>query len=183
MSQRNLFPKAGLTTALRTDFEAFWAAYPPRRPNPRALAEVAFQAAVKAGSATSAELVAAATAYAAEVKRKGIAEDFIVHARTFLVQQRFRDYLAAPAPASEVSPAADVEHELWHRLRDRMSVGEFLRWIAPLVVVTHTDGEAALLQAPTRFHRDWVRQHHAIPLKAALRVRILDIEIVKDIRQ
>ena len=182
MTQRNLFPKAGLPTRLRADFEAFWRAYPPRRPNPRALAEAAFGKAVAGGAAPS-DLVAAAGAYAAEVKRKGIAEDFVVHARTFLGQQRFLDYVpqaAATAPAA--APAPDVEHELWERMRDRVSAGDFLRWIAPLVVVTHSEGDAALLQAPTRFHRDWVRQHYAVALKGALRVRLLDIDIAEDIQ-
>ena len=179
--QRSLFPKAGLPARLRGDFEAFWAAYPPRSPNPRALAEAAFGKVVAEGAAP-ADLVAAAGAYAAEVKRKGIGEDFVVHARTFLSQRRFLDYLRPPAADAPAAPTVrDVDHELWQAMRLHVSVGDFLRWIAPLAVVTHTEGEAALLQAPTRFHRDWVRTNYAIPLKAALRVRILDIDVAEDI--
>lgn len=181
MSQRNLFAKAGLTPALRADFDAFWAAYPPRRPNPRALAEVAFQAAVKAGSASPADLVAAAAAYAAEVRRKGIAEAYIVHARTFLVQQRYRDYVPAATVAAPKA-RAEIDHPLWPAMRGRIGETDFHRWIWPLRPVSVVEGERAVLWAPTRFIRDWVRQHYAIDLKAALSVRILDVEIQEDIR-
>lgn len=182
MSQRNLFPKGGLPARLRGDFEAFWKAYPPRSPNPRALAEVAFLKAVVGGVQPS-DLVAAATAYAAEVKRRGVAEDFIVHARTFVSQQRFLDYLPQPErTATEPDTARAIDHPLWPAMRSRIDAHPFRRWIEPLVVVTHSEGDAALLQAPSRFHRDWVRSNYAIPLKAALRVRILDIEIEEDIR-
>ena len=63
MTQRSLFPKDGLPRGLRADFDAFWNAYPPRRPNPRALAEVAFAAAVRNGAAPE-DLVRAADAHA-----------------------------------------------------------------------------------------------------------------------
>lgn len=179
MRQRNLFPKDGLPARLRGDFDAFWRAYPPRSPNPRKLAEAAFLRAVVAGVAPS-DLVAAATAYAAEVKRKAVAEDYIVHARTFLAQQRFLDYLtpAAPEPMREIA----IDHPLWLAMKNRIGTTDFRRWIEPLVVVSHREGDAALLQAPTRFHRDWVRQHYDLVLKASLGVRILDVDIAEDIR-
>jgi hypothetical protein len=182
MSQRNLFPKGGLPDRLRGDFEAFWKAYPPRSPNPRKLAEAAFVKTVVAGT-SPADLVAAAGAYAAEVKRKGVAEDFIVHARTFLTQQRFADYVPKPdaAPVAMDTTRA-IEHPLWPAMASRIDARAFCRWIEPLAVVTHSEGEAALLQAPSRFHRDWVRQHYAVPLKTALRVRILEIDVAEDIR-
>jgi hypothetical protein len=182
MSQRSLFPKDGLPARLRTDFEAFWKAYPPRRPNPRALAEAEFAKAVRAG-AVPAALVAAAGAYAAEVTRKAIAEDFVVHAATFLRQRRFIDYQAAaepaaPAPAHRVDP----DHDLWPHLRGVVSDVEFIRWMQPLQVLAHTAGVSAQLVAPTRFHRDWLRQHYAVLLKGALRVRRLDIDIMEDVQ-
>lgn len=182
MSQRSLFPKDGLPRGLRADFDAFWNAYPPRRPNPRALAEVAFAAAVRNGAAPE-DLVRAADAYHAEVRKMGIGQEFVVHAATFLRQRRFEDYLRAPvaeAPAS--SRPVEVDHELWPYLCHSMPLSEFRLWIEPLQVVAHSEGAAALLQAPSRFHRDWVRQHFAVPLKAALRVRILDVETQEDIR-
>jgi hypothetical protein len=182
MTQRSLFPKDGLPARLRADFEAFWTAYPPRRPNPRALAEAEFAKAVAAGAAP-AHLVAAAGAYAAEMKRKGVAEDFVVHAATFLRQRRFIDYQPAPdAPAPAAAPRVDPDHDLWPHLRGVVSDVEFIRWMQPLQVLAHTAGVSAQLVAPTRFHRDWLRQHYAVLLKGALRVRWLNIDIMEDLQ-
>lgn len=183
MSQRNLFPKDGLPKSLRTDFEAFWNAYPVRSPNPRALAETAYARAVAAG-AIPADLVRAADAYAAEVRQRGIGQEFVVHAATFLRQRRHEDYLRAPiAEAPRRTASTDeIDHPLWHRVRDQVSEGDFRRWLQPLRCVSLVEGSRAVLQAPSRFHRDWVRLHYAVPLKGALRVRILDIDIAEDIR-
>lgn len=182
MSQRSLFPKDGLPSRLRADFEAFWKAYPTRRPNPRALAEAEFAKAVRVG-AVPAELVAAAGGYAAEVKRQAIAEDYVVHAATFLRQRRFLDYRPAEAAApSSSAPHLDGDHPLWPHLRSLVSPAEFVRWFQPLQVLSLSEGQAALLVAPSRFHRDWLRTHHVILLKGALRVRRLDIDVMEDIR-
>jgi hypothetical protein len=55
MRQAALFPaKAGLPRALEAGFARFWAAYPERKPNPRALAEKEFARAIKAGAAADA---------------------------------------------------------------------------------------------------------------------------------
>jgi len=178
--QRNLFPKDGLPRGLRADFEAFWNAYPRRRPNPRALAETEFAKAVQAG-ALPADLVRAADGYHAEIRKQGIAEAFVVHAATFLRQRRWLDYLREPV-AEAPARAGEPDHELWGALRGHMSAADFRAWVAPLTVLSLTDGEAALLVAPSRFHRDWVRQHHLPALKAALRVKTLDIDIAEDIR-
>jgi hypothetical protein len=183
MTQRSLFPKDGLPARLTRDFEAFWKAYPPRRPNPRALAEAEFAKQVRAG-ADPAELARAAAAYAAELKQLGTSLEFAVHAATFLRQRRWRDYLAALAPSSAAAGArpVDTDHRLWPLLRGVMTDTEFVRWIQPLEVMALSVGMTAILIAPSRFHRDWVRQHHAVTLKGALRVRSLDIDIAEDIR-
>jgi|GEM_PF-2030872 len=178
--QRSLFPKDGLPARLRADFEAFWNAYPPRRPNPRALAETAFAKAVQAG-AEPAALVRAAEAYQAEVRKLAIGQDFVVHAATFLRQRRWEDYVRDPV-AEAPATAAEPDHELWPALRGRLSPADFRAWIAPLAVISLTEAEAALLLAPSRFHRDYVRQHHLVVLKAALRVKVLDIDVAGDIR-
>lgn len=181
MKQPALFRGSGMTPVLRQQFDAFWAAYPPRRPNPRALAERAFVAAIGAGIRPE-DLVAAAQGYAAECRRKGIAEDFIVHARTFLTQRRFEDYLRAPeAPIAAVAEAAP-DHVLWDVLAGKMPAAEFRMWIAKLAVMGWIPGETGILIAPTRFHRDWVRQHHAVQLQAAMRVKTLIIEAPEDVR-
>ncbi|MBR0681939.1 hypothetical protein GXW74_15700 [Roseomonas eburnea] len=183
MSQRNLFPKGALPRGLQAGFDAFWAAYPPRRPNPRAMAEMAFARAVRDGAAPG-DLVRAAEAYAAELRERGIGSEFIVHASTFLRQRRYEDYLRAPiaeAPA-RAAPAADIDHPLWPLLRGRLSETDFRHWIEPLRCVSIVAGAHAVLMAPNRFYRDWVRQHFDLALKAGLGVRILDIEIAEDLR-
>lgn len=182
MRQTSLFPKSGLPARLRADFEAFWQAYPSRRPNPRALAEAAFARAVADG-AEPADLVRAAGGYAAECKRLDTAQAFIVHAATFLRQRRFEDYVALPqAEKPAAAPEQDCDHPLWPALRGVLVPREFQRWIQPLAVVSIAEGESALLAAPTRFHRDWVRQNHHVVLRQALRVRVLNIEVKEDIR-
>ncbi len=180
MSQRRLFPKDGLPRGLRADFDAFWKAYPPRRPNPRVLAEAAFAAAVRNGADPEA-LVRAADAYHAEVRKQGIGQEFVVHAATFLRQRRYEDYLRAPV-AEAPAKAREPDHYLWPFLRDRISAADFRLWMEPLLVLWHSEGHAALLIAPTRFHRDWLRQHHAVALKAALRVLRLDIDVSEDVQ-
>lgn len=173
--QRSLFPKDGLPRQLRADFEAFWDAYPSRRPNPRALAETAFARAVAQGARPE-DLVRAADGYCAEVRKMGIGQEFVVHAATFLRQRRWQDYLHDPVAAAPARPA-EPEHALWPALRTRLSPTDFRAWIAPLTVLSHTDGEAALLEAPTAFHRSHVLMHHSVALKAALRVKRMDIVV------
>lgn len=168
--------KRGITLPARLApaFAEFWAAYPPRRPNPRALAEAAFAAAVKAG-VKPAQLVAAARAYAAECQAKGVKEEFIVHARTFLAQRRFEDYLA-PAPADHVADAnkmVEPAHAWWPAFRGWITPAGFAQWIAPLVWVVESEDfdtgrRNVTLRAPSAFHRDHVRERYLEPLKAAL---------------
>lgn len=157
-----------LPPALRGHFAAFWAAYPPHRPNPRALAEAAFGRAVAAG-ATPEDLIRAATAYAAECRARGIAQDFVVHARTFLVQRRWLDYLAAPGSDPAPAPAApSIDHPLWGVLEPFMLASDFRAWILPLAIIRHeTDGTLHLL-APSRFHARHVEtQFGALICRAA----------------
>lgn len=141
-----MFPKSALPATLGASFAAFWAAYPERKPNPRALAEKEFARAIKAG-ADAAELVAAAAGYAAEVKRLGTANDFIVHARTFLRQDRWRDYLAGPEAAS--AAPAEPEHPLWPLLKSDMDAATFAAWIGRCRY--SKPGEVITLFAPSAF--------------------------------
>lgn len=129
MRQQAMFPKAGLPRALEADFARFWAAYPERRPNPRALAEKEFARAIKAGAAAD-DLVLAAAGYAAEVKRLGTAMEFVVHAATFLRQQRWRDYLTPAAPiGAPATGTAEPTHKLWPAMKPHMDASTFAAWI------------------------------------------------------
>jgi hypothetical protein len=140
MRQAALFPaKAGLPLALVAAFARFWAAYPERTPNPRALAEKEFARAVKAGAAAD-DLVLAAGGYAAEVKRLGTANDFIVHAATFLRQARWRDYLAPPALIGTPASGAEPTHALWPAMKKHMDASTFTAWIGRGQAVEMDDG-------------------------------------------
>lgn len=172
--QPTLFGRTALPRKLAADFEAFWAAYPTRKPNPRALAEAAFGAAVSGGAKPS-DLVASAAGYAAECKRLSTGNDFIVHARTFLTQARWLDYLPkedAPRAAAAITPNPAHPLASLHRL---LGAAEWRAWIAPVEIVSWSEGAVALLVAPSKFHRDRLRQQHAPALRAALRVVKLDI--------
>lgn len=142
MRQAAMFPKGGLPRALEAAFARLWAAYPPRTPNPRALAEKEFARAVKAGAAAD-DLVGAAAGYAAEVQRLGTANDFVVHASTFLRQARFRDYLGA-ALAAPINASAEPDHTLWPAMRAHMDAATFMAWFGRCEVAD-MNGQLVLL--------------------------------------
>ena len=175
--QRALFPKDGLPKHLRDDFDIFWAAYPARKPNPRALAEVAYARAVKDGAAPD-DLARAAAGYAAEVKAQSIDAAFVVHAATFLRQRRYLDYLNVEAPVTEAATRrVDEDHPLRALTRGKISDADFVRWIMPLMPGRREGDERACFYAPTVFHRDWVRQQYATEIREALKVRVLFIDV------
>ena len=175
--QRALFPKDGLPQHLRDDFEVFWAAYPARKPNPRALAEVAYGRAVREGVQPD-DLARAAARFADEVRAQKIDAAFVVHAATFLRQRRYLDYLNVEAPAPEAAPRrVDEAHLLRAGTRGRISDADFIAWIAKLEIAVWEPGEYALLIAPTAFHRDWVRNYLAADIRASMQVRVLEIDI------
>ncbi|MDB5851928.1 MAG: hypothetical protein JWP29_5680 [Rhodoferax sp.] len=163
-----LFPAKGFPPDLAVPFAAFWAAYPRRVPNPRAVAALAFAKAVKQGATTD-QLIAAASAYAAQMKAKGTVEEFIVHASTFLRQQRFLDYLetteeAPPAPAEPV-------HDLWPELLAHMDASDFRAWIGRCEVASR-DGNALVLAAPSTFIAARIRQDFVQLLQRVLECRV-----------
>jgi hypothetical protein len=175
--QRALFPKDGLPKHLRDDFDIFWAAYPPRQPNPRALAEVAYARVVREGSKPD-DLARAAARYSDEVRAQKIEPAFVVHAATFLRQRRYLDYLTAQAPAPEAAPRQVYEdHPLRAVTRGRISDADFIAWIAKLEISVWEKGQRAVLIAPSAFHRDWVRNYLAAELRAWMQVRVLEIDI------
>ena len=175
--QRALFPKDGLPKHLRDDFDIFWAAYPPRQPNPRALAEVAYARAVREGLKPD-DLARAAARYSDEVRAQKIQAAFVVHAATFLRQRRYLDYLTA-APVEDAAPATrrlDEAHPLYMAMRGKISDAEFIAWIQPLTILEWSPGEEiAQLNAPGAFHRDWVRLHFDAELRRAMQVRVVVI--------
>jgi hypothetical protein len=165
---------------LQGPFDALWAAYPQRKPNPRRLAEVAFLRAVRAGADPQA-LARAADAYTAEVRSQGIDLAFVPHLRTWLVQERWRDYLAAPE-VPQPQPLASAETDLTRALSGRLPPAEIRAWIAQLDVQTITQGQTALVVAPSRFHADHVRREYRTAIARALGVGSVDVLAAEDVR-
>lgn len=174
--QASLFRGSGLPPHLKPHFDAFWKAYPPRMPNPKALAEAAFAEAVKAGRKAE-DLVATAANYAAECKQIGTNPAYIPHAATFLRQGRFLDYLPAAVAAVQAGAGtgqAHEAHDLWPALKDRMSVADFRAWIAKCTPRRRHDGEVLELIAPSRFMANHIRAHFMAVLRPlAPQVRVV----------
>jgi hypothetical protein len=148
-------------------FERFWSAYPNRRPNPRQVALEIFDRLVRGGEDPEA-LVGAASRYADECRALGTANEFVVHAKTFLRQRRFEDY---PAPARGTAPGPDgprdplADHPLAF-LALFMGDGDFAAWIAPLKV--ELAGLTRVITAPTKFAQDRVRRDWGGPIAERL---------------
>lgn len=177
MRQQAMFPKSALPRALEAGFARFWAAYPERKPNPRAVAEKEFARAVKVGAAPS-DLVSAAMGYAAEVRRLGTANDFIVHAATFLRQARWRDYLAAPEAATP--GPAEPTHELWPALKPHMDASTFAAWIGRCDVMEL--GDDLMLVTRNSFVAHRVRDEFLPVLRRALPGRTITVHFQEHAR-
>lgn len=137
-------------------FARFWAAYPARPDNPKAPAKAVFAKLVADGEDPEA-LVRAAGRFAVKCAEEGIKARFLPHARRWLNQRYFDDYLDAdvPAPAEPAQPAP--EHPMdWARAS--VTAGAWASWFARLTV-TVEDGET-IITAPTRLVRDRLDQDH-----------------------
>lgn len=172
--------KPGLTPRLHNAFEAFWKAYPARRPNPKVLAREAFLAV--AAELTDPEMLArAAQRFAEECRREKIEPGFVPHARTWLKQRRFEDYPDPPEADAPAQPAqADPRGPLCAALLAQgMTLPEYTAWIEPLVItlVGQDSGQVAVAAAPSRLIADRVREQHAAQLARALGVPRVRVEV------
>ena len=135
-------------------FDAFWAAYPQRRPNPRERARKLFNGLIKAGTATAEELTAAAHAYAAERRAVKVDPKYNWMASTFLAEERWRDYVPAEETAAPPS-SPDTGVHPFGGLVDRVGIKKWSAWFRPLRL--EQDGELKIVIAPTKFHADRIR--------------------------
>lgn len=78
-------------------FDEFWAAYPERHGNPKEPARLKFQAAIKAGADPD-DIIRGARNYASFMQRDGKDSKYIAHAKTWLNEKRWNDYLRSPPP-------------------------------------------------------------------------------------
>ena len=166
-------------------FGQFWAAYPLRPLNPRRPAEVEFARALEAGH-TGEALVAAAAAFARQVAAEGVAPTYRPHARTWLAQQRYLDFLPAEGGVSGAVSGGGAgavsgggtAHPLWPRFRGLLSPELFASWIAPLGILALPEG-GLLIRAPSRFVADRVRSLHAATIERAMGARIARWEVTR----
>ncbi len=137
-------------------FDAFWAVYPKRRPDPRAGAEACSTRSIKAGTATAEELTGAATAYAAEARRRRLIRtttgwlrpSSATSAGATTSRRRRRTGSAAP-------PEPDTGVHPFGGLVDRVGIKKWSAWLRPLRLERH--GEVQIVIAPTKFHADRIR--------------------------
>lgn len=143
-------------------FALFWNAYPAPLENPKKPALRVFAELVGAG-VDAAALARAADAYKAFVRANAIPAKFIPHARTWLNQGRFEDWMTADAPASALNAGDDAgpspEHPLFP-LFDSVGPARWASYFAPLVIAREADGIHVVAQtrfALDRLRRDWGR--------------------------
>lgn len=148
------------------EFEAFWAAYPKRLgPNPKAAAAKVFAKLTRVIS--PGDLIRAATTFATECVKLKVDPAFVPHARTWLAQERWTDYLAQPEAAQAV-PATDLP-ELYHRLRLRrpdLTAAVWKSWFSALAFDQRADG--TVITTPSAFTRDYCRTHWGYDLAVLL---------------
>lgn len=139
--------------ALLDLFDRFWSAYPKRPENPRAPARAVFVKLFEAGEDMPA-VVGAARRYAEACRAAKKDPQFIPHARKWLHQRHFEDYLIdADAPASAQATGPSPDHPFAFMAAE---IGE-AAWRSYLALVQVDDGPAGLIATvPTAFARDHI---------------------------
>ncbi len=85
----------------REQFEMFWDAYPKRPNNPKHPAWQVWEKLEKADLPAPVQMVVAAQRYGDYCKAEKIEPKFIAHARTWLHQRRWEEFLAEPEAPKE----------------------------------------------------------------------------------
>jgi hypothetical protein len=152
-----------VSQALLDAFARFWLAYPARPDNPKAAAREVFVRRCMGGADPEA-IILAAGRYAKRVSADALDAAFIPHARTWISQRRYEDYLEE-APASAAEPAQpSPEHPLaW--LEPDMGEARWASWIKPLQLEL-AEGRPATIIAQTQFALDHVRAEWGYLIRA-----------------
>lgn len=157
-------------------FACFWDAYPHPAGDPPAPALAAFEAALAQG-VSDAVLIEAAVMYAAQLRAQASADwkPQAKMAHRWLGEKRWQGIVprtvVAVADAPVIAEGVDADlAEAWIAARAALRQADaatFNSWIRALVLAPGS-GEAAVLQAPSLFHRDWLRQNMGGRLSQAL---------------
>lgn len=164
-------------------FARFWAAYPSRRPNPRAAAAREFKRICWHSAGEAELLIEAARAFRAECARLQIKPEFIPHARTWLAQRRYLDYppFACHADEADMQPIGAVPEEVrahpWWAEAGRAGVAphEFKAFLMPLRVPLLRQRQLAEVVAPSAFVAEVVRTRYRAVLARALGVQSVEV--------
>lgn len=150
-------------------FERFWAAYPRRPDNPKAAAREVFVRRVREGA--DAEAVASAAGrYADACRKSGLDLKFVPHARTWLSQRRYEDFLEADVPASAPAKDASCEPSPDHplaALREAIGDAAWRSWIQPLTV-TQPESGGARIESRNRFALQRVERDYGALIEGVL---------------
>lgn len=145
------------------DFEAFWEAYPKRPGNPKAPARKEWERLCKRYDFPKLEvMVEAARRYGAHCAKDARGPEFIAHTRTWLFQERWKDWQTQGAAAlqkavqdHQASIPMDggwQSQEPW--LGFRKEIGEQL-WMAWF---NYQQWDNGVLTARSKFERDYIDQ-------------------------
>jgi len=137
-------------------FDRFWKAYPYRAENPKAPARVVFARLLKEGVCPEA-LIAAAGRYARFVEEQKIKSIFIPHARKWLNQGYFEDFMTDPDVPASAPAGPSPEHPL-AALYTHVGEGPWASYFAPLTIEISEAGAtltAATHYARTKLERDY----------------------------
>lgn len=137
-------------------FALFWAAYPVRADNPKKPALVAFAELVARGVEAEA-LVRAAKAYEAFVRSSGMDRKFVPHARTWLNQERFDDYLTAPG-SSDLAPSGPNPKHPLAALYVQVGEAAWRSYFEPTTVEIGPD--ATVVTTATAYARDKLQRDY-----------------------
>lgn len=146
-------------THAEEEFEAFWAAYPKRPGNPKLAAKKQWMALAKLGTLPSLSLILSAVkAYKANCTASKTAPEYIAHARTWLSQQRWADWLPQedarqPAAISVTSDWTDA-YPAWAAFKAKLEPSRWALWFSQ----ARPNGSETTLIVPTRFDRDKIRE-------------------------
>lgn len=145
-------------------FDRFWAAYPYRRENPKAPARLMFSRLVAEGEDVEV-LIAAAGRYAEFCKAEKTKSTFIPHARKWLNQRYFEDYLTDPDAPASAPEGPSPEHPL-AGLYAEVGPGPWGSYFAPLAIDLTV--QPVRVTAVTGFARDRLKRDYGRQIEAVL---------------
>lgn len=138
------------------EFEAFWAAYPKRVGNPKDAARKQWMRIARANLLPPlSDMIVAAKAYGSHLKRENCKPEFTAHARTWLFQMRFNDWLDAERKGLEAPQPIDVPKALSKAVEMKPALWTF--WLSHCEISVTDD--TITIRAKTPFDVDYISRN------------------------